>query len=142
MQRMETTCKPLDLPAEQAKRLGLDFETSLYESMVKSDPDDVDALFSLGDTYTKRGMYREGLEIDKKLVLLLPENEVVHYNLACSYSLLGELDHAMESLEKALGLGYQEFEFMESDPDLASLREDARFEDLLDRYRSNAPDYY
>ena len=45
------------------------------------------------------------------------------YNLACSYSLNGEVDLAASALEKSLALGYQDFKWLAKDPDLRSLRQ-------------------
>ena len=52
----------IHLPETVAQKLCLDFETALYEAVVSVEPCNVDALFSLGDMYTKTGRYREGLE--------------------------------------------------------------------------------
>jgi tetratricopeptide (TPR) repeat protein len=122
------------LPESTGEKLALEFETGIYESLLKADPENVEALFNLGDVYTRRGLYCEGLSIDKKLVALLPDNAVARYNLACSYSRLGELDLTFEALEKAVALGYAEFDFMKEDPDLENARRDPRFDDLLAKH--------
>ncbi len=111
----------------------LDFEISFYEDLLKENPDFLDALIALGDAYTKSGRYREGLEIDRRLAKLKPDDPVIHYNLACSYSLLKMSDLSLEALEKAIHLGYQEFDFMEQDPDLEFIRKDPRYKKLLSR---------
>lgn len=111
----------------------LDFEISFYESLLKENPDFVDALIALGDAYTKRGRYKEGLKIDLRLAKLKPDEPVVHYNLACSYSLLRMSDLCLKALEKALCLGYQDLAFMEKDPDLEFIRKDPRYKELLSR---------
>ena len=43
---------------------------------------------------------------------------VVHYNLACSYSLLGSVNKALKSLGKAIDLGYNDISHLENDSDL------------------------
>ena len=112
----------------------LDFEISFYEDLLKENPDFVDALIALGDAYTKKGRYKEGLEIDKRLVRLKPQEPIIHYNLACSYSLLKMSDVCLQTLERAIHLGYREFGFMEKDPDLNFIRKDPRYRNLLSRY--------
>ena len=111
----------------------LNFEISFYENLLKEHSDFVDALIALGDAYTKRGRYKEGLEIDQRLVKLKPDDAVVHYNLACSYSLLKESRLCLGALEKAVHLGYCEFDFMEEDRDLEFIRKDPRYKELLSR---------
>lgn len=105
----------------------LDFEISFFESLLKENPNFVDALIPLGDAYTKRGLYEKGLEVDLRLAELLPLDPLVYYNLACSYSLLGKIDLALQTLEKAIKLGYKDFRFMNKDPDLENVRKDNRY---------------
>lgn len=113
----------------------LDFEISFYEDLIKDKPDFVDALVLLGDAYTKKGMYQKGFEADLKLSSLLPKDATVHYNLACDYSLLKDADHCLETLEKAIKLGYRDFRYMEKDADLAYVRQDVRYKELLLKYK-------
>ena len=112
----------------------LDFEISFYEGLLKKKPDFVNALIALGDAYTKRGRYKQGLKIDKRLVRLKPRDPIVHYNLACSYSLLKMADFCLEALKKAIGLGYYDFDFINKDPDLEFIREDPRYRKLLSEH--------
>ena len=114
----------------------LNFQISFYEELVKETPDFTDALIALGDAYTKAGRHKEGLGIDQRLVKLKPQDAVIRYNLACSYSLLEVSDLCLVSLEKALGLGYCEFDFMEQDQDLEFIRMDPRYRELLSRFDS------
>src|SRR4051812_31766615 len=90
----------------------LDTKIEFMEGIVRRDPDYVDALQLLGDHYTQRGRYPEGLRVDERLARLEPENPLVYYNLACSYSLTDKFDRAMMALEKALQLGYREFAWL------------------------------
>ena len=46
-------------------------------------PDDADVLRAIGDLYTRVGQYERGLETDRKLVQLCPEDSMVWYNLGC-----------------------------------------------------------
>ncbi len=113
----------------------LDFEISFYEDLLKGKPDFVDALILLADAYTKKGLLDKGLEADLKLSGLRPADPIIHYNLACDYSLLKDAERCLETLAKAITLGYREFKFMEKDPDLAYIRQDARFTELVSKHR-------
>jgi adenylate cyclase len=55
------------------------------------------------------------------------------YNVACTYSLLGETDEAIELLYRAIEQGYGHRAWLKHDPDLAPLRDDPRFQQMLDR---------
>ncbi len=105
----------------------LDIQIQFMEGVVRRDPRYVEALQLLGDNYTKRGRYSEGLNVDERLAELEPENPLVFYNLACSYSLTDQCDRAADAIEKALTLGYRDFNWMIKDPDLKKLRAHPRY---------------
>ncbi len=113
----------------------IDFEISFYSDLVKDKPDFVDALILLADAYTKKGADAKAIEIDLKLSSLCPGDPVIHYNLACDYSVLKNADKCIETLEKAIKLGYRDFRYMEKDPDLAYVRQDVRYKELLLKHR-------
>lgn len=113
----------------------LDIKIRFLEGLVQRDPGYVEALQLLGDHYTRRGRFENGLHVDEQLSRLTPDNPIVFYNLACSYSLTGQIEEAAGSLERALDLGYRDFKWLAKDPDLATLREHARFQTIEDKIR-------
>ena len=113
----------------------LDTKIGFIEGLVRRDPNYVEALQILGDHYTQRGRISEGLKVDERLARLEPSNPMVFYNLACSYSLSDEMDHAVDALEKALQLGYRDFDWLARDPDLKKLRSHVAFDDLKNKIR-------
>jgi tetratricopeptide (TPR) repeat protein len=102
----------------RATQRDLDTRIEFMEGIVRRDPNYVDALQLLGDHYTQRGRFNEGLKVDERLARLDPENPLVFYNLACSYSLTEQFDRAALALEKALSLGYRDFAWLAKDPGL------------------------
>jgi tetratricopeptide (TPR) repeat protein len=108
----------------------LDIEIGFLEGVVKRDPAYVDALQVLGDDYTRRGRFPDGLKIDESLARLRPNDALVHYNLACSYSLTNRLDLAALSIERAIALGYRDFKWLAEDPDLENLRQDPAYKKI------------
>ena len=113
----------------------LDTKIQFIEGLVRRDPDYVDALQLLGDHYTQRGLFTEGLHVDERLARLEPANPLVFYNLACSYSLTEEFDHAIQSLNQAIELGYRDFKWLAKDPDLKKLRAHPSFLELKEKIR-------
>jgi tetratricopeptide (TPR) repeat protein len=107
------------------------FEINLYEAALKSNPNNIEALRFLGYTYSKEGYHEKALEVDKRLVRLLPEEAIIHYNLACSYSQLNQIDSAFNELEMAILLGYNEWKHMEHDEDLNNMKKDPRYKQLI-----------
>jgi tetratricopeptide (TPR) repeat protein len=114
----------------RASQRDLDTKIEFMAGIVRRDPDYVDALQLLGDHYTQRGLFSEGLHVDERLARLEPQNPLVFYNLACSYSLTEQFDRAVLALEKALQLGYRDFTWLAKDPDLKKLRAQPAFDDL------------
>ena len=119
---------------DRLEEIGDEFRVRILEAALKGNPDNFDVLFELGNAYTTSGRYEEGLAIDRRLIRLRPDNPIVHYNLACSLSLLGEIDESLEELEASFKLGYREYNYVISDSDLQNLRKDGRFAELIERY--------
>lgn len=113
-----------------ARQRDLDTRIGFMEGLVRRDPDYVDALQLLGDDYTRRGRFVDGLKVDERLARLEPRNAVVFYNLACSYSLTDQFERAVLALERAFKLGYNDFEWLSKDPDLDKLRQQPQFREI------------
>ena len=109
----------------------LEFEIAFYERLLADHPDFTDALLALGEAYTRQGCFEQGLAVDQKLARLKAHDPVVWYNLACSYALLERHEEALDALQKALELGYDDFAYLLNDPDLASLHHSPQLRRLL-----------
>ena len=119
----------------RSEQRDLDVKIEFIEGLVRRDPVYVDALQLLGDHYTQRGRYAEGLRMDERLARLQPHDALVFYNLACSYSLTEQFDRAALALEKAFGLGYRDFRWLAKDPDLHKLRQQPLYRDIEAKIR-------
>lgn len=109
----------------------MDFEIKFYEDLVDKKKDFLQALMALGDLYTKRGLYEKGLAVDKKLARMRPEDPGILYNLACSYSLVNNINQAYQVIKLAIDCGYDDFRHLEHDHDLENLLKDQRFRHYL-----------
>lgn len=114
----------------------LDIEIGFIAGVILRDPNYVEALQILGDDYTRRGRFQEGLKIDEHLARLKPDDSHVHYNLACSYSLADRVELAMEALDRSLTLGYRDFKWLAEDPDLEGLRQHPLFRKIRAKIRT------
>jgi tetratricopeptide (TPR) repeat protein len=113
------------------------FELDFYESILEKRPDHIGTLEALGHLYTELGEYEKGLAIDKRIVQIKPASAVARYNLACSYSLLQILSKAFDELRRAVDLGYDDWEHLDRDEDLANLRADSRYGNFVTRVRES-----
>ena len=108
-----------------------DFEIDFFEGILQRTPNNTDVLKILGNYYTAKGLYTRGLQVDKRLVKLLPDDGIAWYNLGCSYSLLHLPDLAISSLAKSFKFGYDDLEHILTDRDLDNVRDDPRFRKLI-----------
>lgn len=60
-----------------------------------------------------------------------PKTPVVLYNLGCAYARTAQRKRALASLKRAVDAGFRDAKAMAADEDLASLRSDAQFKELL-----------
>lgn len=114
----------------------LDIEIGFIEGVVRRDSRYVEALQILGDDYTRRGRFQDGLKVDEKLAQLHPHDSLVLYNLACSYSLVDQVDDALGALERALSMGYRDFKWLAEDPDLQNVRRHPLYQKIRAKLRT------
>jgi tetratricopeptide (TPR) repeat protein len=108
-----------------------DFEIDFYRAIIVNSPDYVEALALLGEAYVRKGLYHEGLEIDRRITELCPKDPIAHYNLACSYSLIHKRKEALASLRRSITLGYCDLAHITTDQDLVWLHDDRSFHRLI-----------
>lgn len=109
----------------------LEFEIQFYEGILKRIPHFTECMKVLAELYTQTGRHEEGLALDERLAEKHPHDATVLYNLACSYSLLGAIDKSLDALQKAIALGFTDFDYIKTDPDLSNVRKDERFLRLI-----------
>ena len=121
------------------KKLDSDvMQCRFLEGVRRRCPDNILVLESLGDLYTRTGMIEEGLVIDRELTSRHPDNETYWYNLACSYSLLGQKETAITAIKRAVNLGYDDIDWMLKDSDLNGIRTEAEFLAIIDFLKQRA----
>jgi tetratricopeptide (TPR) repeat protein len=119
-------------PAPWFGTLGqLEFDIDFFERLLARSPDSLDTLRILAELVSKKGLTARAVELDRKLVALLPDDFLARYNLACSLARAGRADEAIDALSRAILLGYDDLDHMESDPDLESIRNHPDFLALL-----------
>jgi Flp pilus assembly protein TadD len=116
-----------------AKDRGHDYEFDIrfFESVLRWQPAYIEVVELLGGLYTRQGRIADGLRMDRRLVRLQPANPTAHYNLACSLALSKRKSAALHALRQAIHLGYDDFDWMQQDPDLELLKEHPEFQKLL-----------
>jgi tetratricopeptide (TPR) repeat protein len=113
----------------------IDFEIEFLSRVLDRDPFFVDGLRAHANNLAAKGQYARALQIDRRLVRLIPDDANAWYNLACSYAVLGIVEPAFSALQRSLELGYCWVKRLRRDPDLKILRRDPRFARLLHRFQ-------
>jgi tetratricopeptide (TPR) repeat protein len=84
----------------------------------------------LGDAIHRKAMdylnvkeYHQASQTFRAQCVLQPSNPVAYYNVACSESLLGNLDEALSYLNQSIDKGYRDLSHMKSDEDFDNIRQ-------------------
>jgi tetratricopeptide (TPR) repeat protein len=79
--------------------------------------------------------YDAALSALKEAEALDPNNPLIHYNLACAYSLKGNVSQGLNELDEALGKGFasnpKRHDSLKKDPDLDNLRKSKEWRQIL-----------
>ncbi|MHC4940987.1 MAG: TPR end-of-group domain-containing protein [Planctomycetota bacterium] len=112
---------------DEIELAGLRFQIGVFEQVLASRPADAEALRFLAHAYGAVGRAEDRLEADRKLCELGPRDPRAFYNLACSLTILGRLEEAMDTLQHAFQLGFRDGVLLRKDHELDPLRDDPRF---------------
>ncbi len=112
-----------------------------FKKAVELDNSNPEFHYNLGVTYFSKGMpeeeeaaYKNGLAQKPGDPKHVPYFAKIHFNLACTYALQGKKDQAFEQLELLYATADTlMYHWVESDADLASLRDDPRYTELIAR---------
>jgi tetratricopeptide (TPR) repeat protein len=96
-----------------------------------------EAYINLSTAYLRAGKYDEALDTLKTLEEFKPSAPLLHYNLACYYSLTEKTQGSLNALKKAVELGYKGYQEIETDPDLENLRNNGEFKTWFQSIKRN-----
>ena len=105
----------------------------VVERRLEFNPDDVPMLLDGASALAALGERQRSLEWASRILDKAGNDALVLYNLACLYSLAGEVTSALEALEKSYEAGLADPEWMRQDSDLDNIRKHARYKELVKR---------
>ena len=103
----------------------------LFHAAIAKDPQRAEAYNAMGVTFYARGDFDEALAWYKKSLEADPRFGDAFYNMACVYARQQHGELAFRYLRMAALNHYSERELMEKDPDLASLRTEPQWAEIL-----------
>ncbi len=103
------------------------------EEILRLHPDDTRARYMAANALVALGERERGLEWARAALAQEPDEPMLLYNVGCIYSLAGEVDEAIDALERAVDHGLTQKGWFEHDSNLDPLRSHPRFEALLKR---------
>ena len=104
------------------------------ERYLELNPDDARAVLFGAIAHARLGQHETSMKWAGRAAVIDPNNPSTHYNVACVYALLGEIERGLDSLEQSITTGMGQKEWIDNDPDLDPLREHPRFAELLARF--------
>ncbi len=119
----------LSVDARNATRLAI----QLIEKHLLLDADDARALCLGGSMLVSTGDTERALSMAVHARSIEPNDPRVLYNIACIYSLAGEIEQALDCFELAIGSGYASREWIDNDVDLDPIRNKTRFQQVIEK---------
>jgi TolB-like protein/Flp pilus assembly protein TadD/predicted Ser/Thr protein kinase len=106
---------------------------ALVEKHIDLHPDDARALYMGANGLVALGERDKGLDWARRARRIDPDDPMLLYNLGCIHSLAGDIEEAVDCLERAAAGGLLQKGWYEHDGDLDPLRGNPRFKALLER---------
>ena len=117
---------------DEAREVGkIGFENAERELAIR--PENVRALYFGAHHLISAGEHERGREWINRALSMEPDDFLTQYNAACALANLGDIDPAIDLLERALPQAHSEIRgWVEHDTDLDPLRDSPRFQTLLE----------
>jgi adenylate cyclase len=120
---------------EKEVREALQHAVDLTRARLEVEPDDVRASYMGGGALIQLGHVEEGLAMVQRSVAIDPTDPGTLYNAACNYARAGRPDEALDFLERSIGNGFAQKDWILHDSDLDSLRDKPRFKRILANFK-------
>jgi adenylate cyclase len=98
---------------------------------LRRNPDDARALYMIANGLVAIGEKERGRAVAEQALVLQPDDPMLLYNVGCIFSMLSLAEPALDCLEKAARSGLTQKGWYQHDSNLAALRNQPRFQQLL-----------
>jgi tetratricopeptide (TPR) repeat protein len=122
---------------EECKRVWEQMRRALRQQL-ELVPEDVRARILLANRLAEVGEKEEAVRHLETAVALRPNDGSTLYNAACTYGLLNMKKETLETFRRAVAAGYSNLDWAKRDADLACVREDPEFIQLVSGGKASA----
>jgi len=120
--RMMDRCEEALVPLEQA---------------AEAEPENIQVRLALGWCYKRTGQLGLAIESLETALAAKPAEALLHYNLACYWSLAGDKQRCLRYLSRSLALDPAYRRLIEEESDFDPIRSDPEFQALCEGLESN-----
>ena len=113
----------LDQAMEYLQRGNFEAAADVLEQLTEDEPMNADGWYYLAMAYHADKKYEKAVMADLKAAEFQKTRASSLYNLACAYALQGKAIQAMESLDQAFEAGFLDYDLLQRDTDLESVRD-------------------
>lgn len=106
-----------------------------FSNAIKKDPTYATAYSNRAVAYMMQKKYNLALADLNKAKELKPADPSIRYNLASCHSLMGNVDLGFVELDAALANGFNDYDSLRKDPDIANLRKHKDWRKTLEKYK-------
>lgn len=99
-------------------------------------PSNTPVWFALGWCYKRTGQIDMAIASLEQVLRSEPTEALVHYNLACYWSLAGDKQRALQYLSRSLAIEPQYVDLIDGEPDFDAIRCDPDFRALCEQLRA------
>ena len=117
--------RPAEVEATQWKGI------ELARRQLEREPGDLRAMYLCAGALVQRGRAEEGLRLLDRAFSLAGGDPSFLYNAACVYANAGDREKAIATLQECMRVGWYNRDWMAHDVDLASIRDDPRFQAMI-----------
>ncbi|MDB5174823.1 MAG: hypothetical protein JWN51_3596 [Phycisphaerales bacterium] len=133
--------RPVRPPSNEAKTAAIQARIGVIDQLLQENT--AEDYIGLADSMKSRGRFDEAALYYLVAEKMKPENPQCRYQLACTFSMWGQKQLALNWLQKSVDAGFWGSAMMEQDSDLKSIRTDPAFATMLAvamrRYEQEAP---
>jgi TolB-like protein/Flp pilus assembly protein TadD len=120
----------MDRHEEAAKAYGRNLKR--IRRRLELNPDDSRALYLGSHALLETGEKQQAVEWAERAYAIGPDDPYTIYGLACFYAQIGDIERSLDTLEKAIEVGFAHRAWILNDGDLDPIRDHRRFKSLLD----------